>query len=53
MEKKYKLTKETKKIGDLVLFRIEALKDFGIVSKGEKGSSEIRFKKRIQWILFL
>jgi len=34
---KYKLTKETKEVYGLKLFRIEALKDFGDVEKGEKG----------------
>jgi len=34
---KYKLTKETKEVYGLKLFRIEALKDFGDVEKGKKG----------------
>ena len=37
MEKKYKLTDETIKIIDRTLHRIEALKDFGDVKKGDKG----------------
>jgi len=37
MEKKYKLTKETKTINSVTLHRIEALRDFGNVKKGEKG----------------
>ena len=35
--KKYKLTKETKKMNNKTLYRIEALRDFGTVKKGEKG----------------
>ena len=35
--KKYKLTEETKIIDGKELYRIEALKDFGSVKKGEKG----------------
>jgi hypothetical protein len=35
--KKYKLTKTTKKYGSITLYQIEALKDFGDVSKGDKG----------------
>ena len=37
MEKKYKLTKETLKVYDKTLYRIEALKDFNDVKKGDKG----------------
>ena len=37
MEKKYKLTEETINVGDKTLYRIEALKDFSDVKKGEKG----------------
>jgi UDP-3-O-[3-hydroxymyristoyl] glucosamine N-acyltransferase len=37
MEKKYKLTDETIKIDDVTLYRIEALKDFGKIKKGDKG----------------
>lgn len=37
MEKKYKLTDETIKIGEKILYRIEALKDFSNVKKGDKG----------------
>ena len=37
MEKKYKLTEETIKVGDKTLHRIEALKDFSNVKKGDKG----------------
>lgn len=34
---KYKLTKETREVCGIKLYRIEALKDFGNVSKGDKG----------------
>ena len=37
MEKKYKLTEETINVNDKSLYRIEALKDFGNVKKGDKG----------------
>ena len=37
MEKKYKLTEETINVGDTALYRIEALRDFGDVKKGDKG----------------
>ena len=37
MEKKYKLTEETTNMGNRTLYRIEALRDFGDVKKGEKG----------------
>ena len=37
MEKKYKLTEETINIGGTALYRIEALRDFGDVKKGDKG----------------
>lgn len=37
MEKKYKLTDETINVGGKKLCRIEALKDFGDVEKGDKG----------------
>ena len=37
MEKKYKLTEETINVGDKTLHRIEALKDFSDVKKGNKG----------------
>ena len=37
MEKKYKLTEETIKVYDKTLYRIEALRDFGDVKKGDKG----------------
>lgn len=37
MEKKYKLTDEYITIGDKKLYRIEALKDFADVKKGDKG----------------
>ena len=37
MEKKYKLTEETINVGDKTLYRIEALKDFSDVKKGDKG----------------
>jgi hypothetical protein len=35
--KKYKLTSESKEYFGITLYRIEALKDFGGVSKGDKG----------------
>ena len=37
MEKKYKLTEENISYCGKTLYRIEALKDFGIVKKGDKG----------------
>ena len=37
MEKKYKLTEETINIANKTLYRIEALKDFANVKKGDKG----------------
>ena len=37
MEKKYKLTKETVNLFCKTLYRIEALRDFGDVKKGDKG----------------
>ena len=37
MEKKYKLTEESIKLRDRKLYRIEAIRDFGRVSKGQKG----------------
>ena len=37
MEKKYKLTDESIKFNNRILYRIEALKDFGDVEKGDKG----------------
>ena len=37
MENKYKLTEETINVGDTALYRIEALRDFGDVKKGDKG----------------
>lgn len=37
MEKKYKLTEETINVMDRTLYRIEALKDFNDVKKGDKG----------------
>lgn len=37
MEKKYKLTEETKEINGHTLHRIEALRDFGNVKAGDKG----------------
>ena len=37
MEKKYKLTEETINVGDKTLYRIEALRDFSDVKKGDKG----------------
>ena len=35
--KKYKLTDETIEVEDKILYRIEALKDFGEIKKGDKG----------------
>lgn len=37
MEKKYKLTEEAINVDDRTLYRIEALRDFGNVRKGDKG----------------
>ena len=37
MEKKYKLTEETIAVNNKTLYRIEALKDFNNVKKGDKG----------------
>lgn len=37
MEKKYKLTEETINVNGKTLYRIEALKDFGYIKKGDKG----------------
>lgn len=37
MEKKYKLTEETINMANRTLYRIEALRDFGNVKKGDKG----------------
>ena len=37
MERKYKLTDETKRLWDITLYRIEALQDFGNVKAGDKG----------------
>lgn len=37
MEKKYKLTKETINVNGKTLYRIEAIKDFGYIKKGDKG----------------
>ena len=37
MEKKYKLTDETKKTNGVVLHRIEAVRDFGNIKVGDKG----------------
>ena len=37
MKKKFKLTKESKEISGIKLYRIEALEDFNNVSKGDKG----------------
>ena len=37
MEKKYKLTKETINVANRTLYRIEALRDFANVKKGDKG----------------
>ena len=37
MELKYKLTSESKEYNRRILYRIEALKDFSDVKKGDKG----------------
>ena len=37
MEKKYKLTDETISVNGRILYRIEALKDFNDIKKGDKG----------------
>ena len=37
MDKKYKLTEETISVNGRTLYRIEAIKDFGDVKKGDKG----------------
>ena len=37
MEKKYKLTDETISVDGRTLYRIEVLRDFGDVKKGDKG----------------
>lgn len=37
MSKKYKLTDETINLNGATLYRIEALKDFGEIKKGDKG----------------
>ena len=37
MEKKYKLTDETINLNGVTLYRIEAIKDFGEIKKGDKG----------------
>ena len=37
MDKKYKLTEETINVNGKTLYRIEAIKDFSDVKKGEKG----------------
>ena len=44
MEKKYKLTEETTGIYGRILHRIEALKDFGNVKKGDRAVS-LRMRK--------
>ena len=36
-KKKYELTKESKQVGDVTLYRIKALKDFADVKKGDLG----------------
>ena len=35
--KKYRLTEETTKVGNRTLYRIQALRDFGNVTKGDIG----------------
>ena len=37
MERKYKLTDETKRLWNITLYRIKALRDFGNVKAGDKG----------------
>ena len=37
MEKKYRMTDETMKLGGITLHRIEAIRDFGNVKAGDKG----------------
>ena len=37
MEKKYKLTEETIKVNGITLYRIEAVRDFANIKKGDKG----------------
>ena len=37
MEKKYKLTKEFITFNGRKLYRIEAIRDFGLIKKGDKG----------------
>ena len=37
MDKKYKLTDDTIKVGEQTLYRIEALRDFAYIKKGDKG----------------
>lgn len=37
MEKKYKLTEESINFNGIILYRIESIKDFGNISKGQKG----------------
>ena len=37
MKKKYKLTEESISFKRRTLYRIEAIRDFGLVTKGQKG----------------
>ena len=37
MSRKYKLTDETKEFNGIVLYRIQALKSFGVVREGDLG----------------
>ena len=46
---KYKLTQETKIINGVTLHRIEALKDFGDVKKGDLGGYIENEKNLSQW----
>ena len=39
-DKKYKLTDECITIGDKKLYRIESLKDFAFIKKGDKGDGD-------------
>jgi len=46
---KYKLTKKTKEHFGVILYQIEALKDFGNVSKGDKGGY-IEKVENLAWV---
>lgn len=49
MENKYKLTEETINVHDRTLYRIEALKDFGDIKKGDKGGFIESEENLSQW----